>query len=209
MGGSRMRLLAVDSSDQLPVVDLEQRIQQLLAQGDLRAAATEAIRGLGPVVLRYLGSVLHDEADVTEAFGCFAESLWRGLPSYQHRASFRTWALRLAWNCALDVRNEAWRRRGRPFQTGEMSALAAELQTTSSTREAQHRVALDRLRAALTPEERALLALRVDQELSWQEVAEVLSPHGGVPLAPSTLMKRFERLKERLGRLAREQGLLD
>jgi RNA polymerase sigma-70 factor, ECF subfamily len=190
-------------------MDVEERIQERLAAGDLRGAATEAIRGLGPQILRYLGSVLHDDADVKEAFGCFAESLWRGLPSFQHRSSFRTWALRLAWNSALDVRNEAWRRRGRRFQTGEMSALAAEVQTTSSAREAEHRVALDRLRAALTPEERALLALRVDQELPWIDVAEVLSPRGGPTITPATLMKRYERLKERLGRLAREQGLLE
>lgn len=190
-------------------VDLEDRIQALLAARDLRGAATEAIRGLGPQVLRYLGSVLHDEADVNEAFGMFAESLWRGLPSYEHRSAFRTWALRLAWNSALDVRNEAWRRRARRFATGEMSALAAELQTTSTARAARQRVALDRLRAALTPEERALLSLRVDQELPWQDVAEILSPREGPPLAPGTLMKRFERLKERLGRLAREQGLLE
>lgn len=192
-----------------PPAAIEERIQELLAAGDLRGAATEAIRGLGPRILRYLGSVLHDDADVKEAFGCFAESLWRGLPSYQHRSSFRTWALRLAWNSALDVRNEAWRRRGRRFATGEMSALAAELQTTSSAREAHDRVALEALRAALTPEERALLALRVDQELAWQDIAEILSPRGGPALMPATLMKRFERLKERLGRLAREQGLLD
>jgi len=64
------------------------------------------------------------------------------------------------------------------------------------------------LRAGLTPEEQSLLALRVDQGLEWAEVAAVLAGEGQAP-SPAALMKRFERLRERLGKLARERGLLD
>jgi len=68
--------------------------------------------------------------------------------------------------------------------------------------------ALEKLREALTLEERSLLALRVDQELSWAETAAVLAREGEA-VEPNALMKRFERLKERLGRLAKERGLVD
>ena len=49
--------------------------------------------------------------------------------------------------------------------------------------------------------------LRIDQQLSWSEVAEVMAAEG-TTVDPATLMKRFERIKARLGELARERGLL-
>lgn len=187
---------------------VEARIQQLIAAGDLRGAATEAIRGFGPQVLRYLRGVLHDEASAAEAFSRFAENLWKGIESFRGQSSFKTWALRLAWNAALDLRDEAWRKRGRRFASGEASALAEEVRTRSVLRVERQRQVLDKLRQSLSAEDRSLLALRIDQELSWTEVAEVLS-EAGKPVEPAALMKRFERIKERLGKLARDEGLVE
>ncbi len=187
---------------------LETRVRALLVQGDPAAAATEALRALGPGVLRYLRSLLRDEAAASDAFSEFAEHLWRGLPAFRGECSLRGWALRLAYHAALDVRSDAWRQRGRRFATGEASRLADEVRTRTVVRVEQQRLALDKLREGLTVEERSLLALRVDQGLGWSEVAQVLSGEGA-PVEPSTLMKRFERLKERLATMARAQRLLE
>jgi RNA polymerase sigma-70 factor, ECF subfamily len=43
--------------------------------------------------------------------------------------------------------------------------------------------------------------------MSWDEIAAVLA-QDGAETTPVALRKRFQRLKERLGRLAREKGLL-
>jgi RNA polymerase sigma-70 factor, ECF subfamily len=67
---------------------------------------------------------------------------------------------------------------------------------------------LMKLRAALDPEEQALLILRVDKGLAWEDVAEVLRADGE-PVALAALRMRFEQLKEKLKRLAREQGLIE
>jgi RNA polymerase sigma-70 factor, ECF subfamily len=187
---------------------LEERVRALLAAGDLRAAATEAIRGLGPPILRYLRTVLRDETDAADALSQFAENLWRGLPSFRGGSALRTWAFRIAWNAALNLRDEAWRRKGRRFATGEASAIAEDVRTRTAVRVERQRDALRQLRESLTPEEQSLLTLRIDLELSWAEIAEVLAP-GGSPLSADTVSKRFERLKDRLARMAREQGLLD
>jgi RNA polymerase sigma-70 factor (ECF subfamily) len=72
----------------------------------------------------------------------------------------------------------------------------------------RQRQALEKLRQSLSTEEQSLLVLRIDQGLPWNEIAEVLVLDGK-QVEPATLMKRFERLKERLARLAREQGLVD
>jgi RNA polymerase sigma-70 factor (ECF subfamily) len=190
-------------------VDLDARVRDLLAAGDPRAAATEALRGLAPDLLRFLRSLLRDESLAGEAFSLAAEHLWRGLPAFEWRSSLKTWALRLAFNAAANVRDDAWRRKGRPLATGEASALAADLQTKTVVRDERHRQALLALRAELTPEEQSLLALRLDQGLEWTEVAAVLAADGQAGPTVAALTKRFERLKERLGQLARERGLLD
>lgn len=192
-----------------PGVDLDQQVRALLAAGDARGAAAAALRALAPDLLRLLRSLLRDEALAGEAFSLAAEHLWRGLPAFEWRSSLKTWAFRLAMNAAANVRDDAWRRKGRPFATGEASALAADLRTKTVLRDERHRQALLALRAELTPEEQALLALRLDQGLEWGEVAQVLAAEGGAAPSPATLMKRFERLKERLGKLARARGLLE
>lgn len=188
--------------------DLDERVRQLIAAGDLRGAATEAIRGHGPQVLQVLRAMLRDEAEARDAFSQFAENLWKGLGTFRGEASFKTWALRLACNAARNQRDEAWRRRGRRLATGEASALAEEVRTRSVVRVERQRQALDRLRQSLSVEEQSLLVLRLDQGLSWSEVAEVLAEEGS-PVEPAALMKRYERIKERLGKLARDQGLVD
>jgi len=65
-----------------------------------------------------------------------------------------------------------------------------------------------KLRESLDREEQTLLILRVDKAMAWEDVAEVLRADGD-PATPAALRKRFERLKEKLGRLAREQGLIE
>jgi RNA polymerase sigma-70 factor (ECF subfamily) len=186
---------------------IEARLRGLVAAGEVDTAATLALRAVRPRVTRYLRSVLHDECDAADAYSAFTESLWRGLPAFRADASLLTWAFRLARNAALDLKKEAWRRRARRLETRDASRLAAAGTPSAAVAE-QRRHRLDHLRASLSEEERSLLALRVDQGLSWSAVAAVLDGEGR-PVDATTLMKRYERLKDRLGRLAKEQGFLE
>ncbi len=183
-------------------VDL--RVKELLAAGDTRGAATEAMRALSPKILGYLRKILHDEGDAGDAFSAFAENLWRGIGSFRGDSSLRTWAFKIAWNAALNVRNEAWNRLGRNFETGEASKLAEEIRTRTVSRLERQRTALDAVRETLSAEEQTLLVLRIDQELPWDDIAEVLSTDGE-RVEAAALRKRFERLKERLARLLRDK----
>ncbi|ABS27313.1 RNA polymerase sigma factor [Anaeromyxobacter sp. Fw109-5] len=185
---------------------VQQSVQQLVDAGDVSAAATAALRALGPEILRFLRSVLRDEEDAADAFSHFAERLWRGLSSFEGRSSLRTWAFRIAWNSALSIRNDAWHRRGRRFATGEASALAEEIRTKTVVRVERRRDAFEKLRRALSAEDQSLLALRLDRGFSWEEVAEIMSA-GGEPVQALTLMKRFERIKKRLAEMVKKQAL--
>ena len=188
--------------------DIEARIRDLLAADDRPAAATAAIQAFGPPVLRYLRSLLRDEDDASDAFSVFAENVWRGLPTWRGEGSLKAWAFRLAWNGAMNLKNEAWRRRGRRFFSGEASALAEEIRTRSHVKVERQRNALDKLRESLDVEEISLLTLRIDQKLSWAEIADVTAIDGQ-RVEAAALMKRFERLKGRLAKMAKEQGLLE
>jgi RNA polymerase sigma-70 factor (ECF subfamily) len=191
------------------VSDLEPRILALLDGGDLSGAATEALRGYGPQVLGYLTAVLRDEDDAHDVFSQFAEDLWRGLPGFRRESSVRTWAFRLAWHAASRYARDPYRRRHRPILTTEASRIAEQVRSTLSTYAPGGRAdRLLTLRASLDREEQTLLILRVDKAMPWEDVAEVLRADGE-PATPAALRKRFERLKEKLGRLAREQGLIE
>jgi len=189
------------------VDQLEEEIRALLAAEKGHAAATRAIQGYGPQVLRYLRSVLGNEEEARDAFAQFAENLWRGLPEFRGKAPFRIWAYRIAWNVACDQRRHPWWSRRRRLDTGEATRIAETVASSSDEVMERRRLELLALRESLSLDDRALAALRIDQGLSWAECAEALS-RDGRPVKPNTLTKRFERIKERLGALARKRGLL-
>jgi len=191
-----------------PQQDLDARVRRLLADGDVAAASELAVRELGPVALRFVRSAVRDEELAADAFSEFAEDLWMGLPAFRGDSSLRTWAFRVAWNAILRVRNDAWQRRRTPLSRGRASELAEQLRTRTPVVLERQARALAALRSKLTVEEQSLLALRVDQGLPWAEVAEVIAADGK-PVQVDALMKRFQRLKERIALLAREDGLVE
>lgn len=187
---------------------LEREISAHLGTGDLEGAATTAVRGYGPQILGYLVAVMRDDEAAYEVFSQFSEDLWKGLASFRGDASFRTWAYRIAWNAAKRYRRDAYRRRGRPFLTGELSKIADEIRSSTALyRKTSVKDRVSILRESLAPQDQTLLILRVDRGLSWREVAEVMSEPED-PVDEAALRKRFERLKGKLRKLAEEQGLL-
>ena len=181
-------------------------IRARVREGRLDDAATLVIRRLGPGVLERLRLALPGEAEAGDAFSRWATNVWQGLADFEWRSSLRTWAHRVARNAALDLRGEAWRRRERPFVTGEASRLADEVRRSTIERDERRRRALDEICVTLSPDERTLLELRVTRRLPWAEIAASLSG-GGEPVDAAAARKRFERLKRRLARRAREPGL--
>jgi RNA polymerase sigma-70 factor (ECF subfamily) len=191
---------------------LEARIAQLLSAprtAETRAAVvTIAVRGYGPQILGYLQAVLRSTDDGAEAFSRFCEDVWVGIDSYQQRSTFKAWAYTVAWHAALRVVQDPERKRGRPLVTAEAEQLAAEVRSLTAPHlitDNKDRVAA--LRRALDPAEQTLLILRLDRNLSWHEIGEVLAAEGE-EVGEAALRKRFERIKERLRELAITEGLL-
>jgi RNA polymerase sigma-70 factor (ECF subfamily) len=185
---------------------LEARIGEALDTGDIREAATRAVRGYGPQILGYLMAVVRERDLADDAFSIFTEDLWKGLEGFRRGSSFRTWAYKLAYHAALRVLRDPNHRRGVTLPTSMASDLAAQVRSeTPMHLRTDAKTSVQRLREELTPEEQTLLVLRVDRRLEWREVAYVM---GGDAEEPA-LRKRFERLREKLKKLALERGILD
>jgi len=188
-------------------MDLEERVRALIAAGDLAGAATAVVQDQGSAVFGYLCSIVPEEDDAHDAFSMWAEDVWRGLPGFRWECSLRAWAYRLAWHAACRLRRDPYRARGKRLASSAASRLAASI-AASTFATGSRREGLRRIRAKLPPDDQTLLILRIDRELEWDEVAAVLSREGEPVTAPA-LRKRFERLKDRIAELAREEGLLE
>ncbi len=192
---------------------LEAELRALAGRGAHAEAVTLAVRRLGPELLTFLVHAHGDEAGA-EVFSLLAEDLWRGLPGFRWESTFRTWAYTLARRASARHRRKerALARALPPAELSALSELVAEVRTGTFSRiRSARRTALDALRDELDVEDRMLLALRVERELSWVEIATVLEGEGGPADATATsarLRKRFQLLKDRLKKRGRELGLV-
>lgn len=199
---------------------VEEEVARAVAEREHAAAVTAILRGYGPEVLRFLHAVHRDEDAAGDVFSAFAETLLRVMPTFEGRSSARTWAYAIARRVSATYLRDGRRRAARFAGLPESSAipeLVAKVRTeTLSFLRTERREKLSALRDSLAPEDQMLLMLRVDRGLSWSDLAVVLADGEGNSLSPSAqkresarLRKRFQLLKERLRRAAREQGLID
>ncbi|MGC4120633.1 MAG: sigma-70 family RNA polymerase sigma factor [Myxococcales bacterium] len=150
-----------------------------------------------------------------DAFGEACEKIWAGLPSFRRESSFRTWAFVVMRRiCFEHLRSPRARRQAPLSEAGPLSGIAAQVRT--ATQPFLRTDVKDRLRAlreSLSPEEQALLSLRIDRGLPWSEIAVILSDDDADAAErkkrEAALRKKLERLKDRLRELAKKDGLLE
>jgi RNA polymerase sigma-70 factor (ECF subfamily) len=190
---------------------VEAAIRTACEQEEWAEAATAALRSYGPELMGYLAATLPTEHDAADAFAMFSEDLWRGLPGFRWEASLRTWAYRLARNAGSRLYRSGKRREIVALPaSSEFSALAVEMRTSVMLQLRARAVdRVQQLREQLDPDDRTLLVLRVDRELSWTEIARIVSEGDEDDLdaealarSSAALRKRFERIKARLHELA-------
>lgn len=178
-----------------------------------RSGRTDAVCALlvehyGPELLGFLAAMLRDEEVAREVFAEVCEHWVRDVAGFEGRSSYRTWAYSVARHAAL---RRLRRRRPVRLETDRMHSLVAPVRSsTQPHRRTENKQRLARIRAALDPRSQALLTLRVDRAMSWNEIAEVLSdgPLGDAELRreAARVRKRFERLKGRLRAAMGEAG---
>jgi RNA polymerase sigma-70 factor (ECF subfamily) len=199
--------------------ELERTIRGRAEAKDFAGAATAALRAYGPEIFRFLVALYPREEEAAEVFSLFAEGVWRGLPRFAWECSFRTWAYAVARRTSLRYRRDEGRRARRQValeELSELSAIEEHVRTeTLSYLRTERRSRFAELRDGLPEDDRALLILRVDRGLGWNDLARAMHEDDEAPLDAAALKKeaarlrkRFQLLKERLVAIGRSEGLL-
>ena len=201
------------SSEEREVLEVE--LKGLCDAGDYPAATTLTIEKYGPEILGYLVAVARTDSDASDAFSLFSEDLWRGIEGFRWEASMRTWAYTLARNALRRlVRTPDRKARKVPLsRSPEVFDVAQKIRTETMDylrTEVKDRVA--ELRKELDPEDQTLFVLRISRQMSWTEIARVMTEEGEpdedeVKRLSAKYRKRFERAKNTLAELARERGI--
>jgi RNA polymerase sigma-70 factor, ECF subfamily len=196
-----------------PETSVEDRSRALHAEGRLREAITIVLDAYGPEILGYLTAILRDESEAREVWAQAAASLWRSFARFERRCTFRTFAYTVASNAYRRHLRAAGRRREQALASDLELAAPARTETRPHQR-SELRARIAELRARLSKDDNALLILRVDRGFAWNEIA-LTTFESEAPPDPrlvaqrsAALRKRFERIVERLRRLAHEDGLI-
>jgi RNA polymerase sigma-70 factor (ECF subfamily) len=198
--------------------DLERPIRYAHEAGDFDAAATGLLELYGDELARFLAALARTPDDAADAYAQLCEDLWRGLPSFAFRSSVRTWSYTLARNALYRLARAPAKRADRnvPLSREEQvtGLIARAREATAAYRRTTIKDRFAALRDSLPTDDRELLILRVDRGLDWAEIARVTDSEDAEPDAArikrraASLRKRFERLKLRLAKLARDEGLV-
>jgi RNA polymerase sigma-70 factor (ECF subfamily) len=200
--------------------ELEAEVRQRVERGDVDGAATGAIRGYGPAIFSLLASLHRSEQEASDVFSLFTEGVWRGLGTFAWQCSLRTWLYAIARKASLRYRRDARRHGARVTalpEGSEVAQLAEQIRSeTLPYLRTKVRSRIAQLRDALPPDDQMLLVLRVERELSWNELATVLRGEDEEPLEgdalkreAARLRKRFQLVKDELRERGRAEGLLE
>jgi RNA polymerase sigma-70 factor (ECF subfamily) len=139
--------------------------------------------------------LIGNDADALDATQEALVAIVRGLPRFDGRAAFTTWAYRVATNACID---EHRRRRRRPDPidptTDAVDVVVTSTDAPGDDQRVVDRLAVDDALAELPAEFRAAVVLRDVLGLDYAEIAEVLS----VP--PGTVRSRIARGRAALAR---------
>ncbi|HVB73466.1 MAG TPA: sigma-70 family RNA polymerase sigma factor [Ktedonobacteraceae bacterium] len=133
---------------------------------------------------------------------------WQGLPSFRGEARFATWLYRIAYNCAL--KQLETRKRDRALQVALQAEQALESvdgQESASAQIDEHerQAFVQEHLSHLPAKYRAVLILRHLQDMTYEEMAEILTmPVGTIK---THLFRARNLLKERLQGLDRDSSM--
>lgn len=184
-------------------MDEKKEIKRAIA-GDDRAFEALVVRyqtAVYNLCLRMTGNP-DDAADVTqEAF----LKAWRSLSGFQFESAFSTWLYRLTSNACLDFLRAKKRHAAVSLTTDDDEAQIMDIADPTPTPEnmilsQEDNQTVAAAMAALEPEHRQILTLRVIQELSYSEIAQILG------LKEGTVKSRIARARDNLRKKLLQSG---
>jgi RNA polymerase sigma-70 factor, ECF subfamily len=197
------------------VTDLDQQISALCAEQAYDRATTLVLQQVGPSVLRYIAAQTRDQDTTSDAFARFSEDLWRGMRGFRGQSTVRVWAFAIARNAIGQVlrKRRRERERSRAFSSTLANRIATKVRTeTLQYLRSETKDRFAQLRQRLSTDEQALLVLRINERMSWEEIASVqldAPSEATVKREAARLRKRFQLVRDKLRKMAKAEGLLD
>lgn len=192
--------------------DIEREVRSLADAGEVNGAVTAAIQGFGDEVYSFLMSRLRDEDTASDVFAQASSDLLASLPSFQWRCSMRTWFYRLARAAMTRYQRTPSNRPDRRVALSHISEVVDRVRSrTQLHMRSEVKDGLRKLRDQLDPDEQQLLMLRIDRNLGWSEIAEIVDDDDdpkAITRTSARLRQQFQTLKDRLRELAITEGLL-
>lgn len=157
------------------------------------------------LVVRYQNKIynlaLRMTGNADDAFDMTQEAFvraWRGLETFQFESSFSTWLYRLASNLCIDFLRSQKRRRTVPLvfeEDGEEKQYDLpdpHPEPEAVVLAAEEQRVLEQALNELEPEYRQIITMRVIDDLSYTQIAQILGVKEG------TVKSRLSRARERL-----------
>ncbi len=185
------------------------QIVAMVAQGETKDAMEAIVDVHGGAIFGYLLGLSKDEDLAMEVFQNFCVDVLAGLGSFGGRSALRTWLHAVARNAFFKFQRRASHKRERQLETQQEAALRAQWGRTATAiwRRTSARGWLWEQIQAFPDEDRELLMLRIAQNMSWKEIAQVTAQAdiaedpAAFKARTAALRKRFERLKKKLRQL--------
>lgn len=129
---------------------------------------------------------------------------WQGLPFFRGDSAFATWLYRLTSNACVDLLRKENRHQGPSLDDESVSAEVPDPTPTpeKAVEQQELRRQIEAGLQTLSPEHREVLILREIQQLSYDEIADVLS------LDLGTVKSRINRGRRQLREFLLKQGEL-
>lgn len=192
--------------------DVERSARAYCDSGSPHGAVSLGLQSYGDEVFAFLLARLRDEDVATDVFSQACEDLFHEMPTFQWRCSLRSWFYRLARSAAARYHRSPMNRPERRVALSNVSELADQVRSrTLAHMRSEVKDRMRALREQLDADEQQLLVLRVDRDLSWIEIAEILEDadqDDAKQRAAARLRQQFQKLKDRLRDLAIAEGLL-
>jgi RNA polymerase sigma-70 factor (ECF subfamily) len=188
-----LRLRQVDTAVQTPT---DETLMLAYAAGDGEAFAELYARHRARL-FHYLLGQLRDRALAEELFQDVWQRLIHARAGWKPEAAFATWLFRIAHNRLNDHWRAARHRPAAPDDADERTARLADTRTPELMADEQaQRLQLHRALAELPPEQQEVVILRLEQELSLEEIGQVTGV--GRETVKSRLRYAMDKLRARL-----------
>jgi RNA polymerase sigma-70 factor (ECF subfamily) len=178
------------------------RLMQLVGQGDT-TAFEELVEKHQALVAGTVARMLGSNSDVEDIAQQVFIRVWKSARRYVPRAKFTTWLLKITRNLVFNELRRTKRRAQVPLQpegTGEDPTLKDDmiLAPDASLLETELQRTIEEAILQLPEAQRMALVLRRYEQLSYEQIAEVLDL--SVPAVKSVLFRARAELRSRLSK---------